>query len=102
MQRHETRELKEPMREIEAKWQVPTAAPPVTNIVVIHDTGCFYDPHDRTIYFGTSHGDLIVRFDDAETIMDDITAWLKKNSQQRPMSPATVQAVLRRLKDTAS
>ena len=102
MQRRETRELKELMREIEAKWQVPAAAPPATNVVVIHETGCFYDPRDRTLYFGTSHGDLIVRFDDAETIMDDITAWLKKTGQQRPVSPATVAAVLRRLKGTPS
>ena len=74
----------------------------VTNMVVFSDAGCFYEPHNRTIYFGTVHGDLMVRFDDAETIMDDITAWLKKTHQQRPVSPAAVAAARRRLKETAS
>jgi len=56
-----------------------------------------YDPYDRTVSFGTDDGDMDIRFHDAETIMDDISHWLRRSGHQRSVSPETVKRVMSRL-----
>ena len=53
-----------------------------------------YDPTDGRMYFGTKYGDLRIRFHNAETIMDDIRAWLVLNDLNRSVSMDAVKAIL--------
>lgn len=54
-----------------------------------------YNPADGRMFFGTTYGDMAVRFHDAETIIDDINAWLLDNDLKGPVSPESVKAILR-------
>lgn len=76
--------------------------PPAPNVNVNVNVGelqqdkpTAYDPVDGRMYFGTKHGDLPVRFHDAETIIDDINEWLLANDLKGPVSPEAVKTILR-------
>ena len=48
------------------------------------------DSLKRTIWFGTVHGDMIVRYAILELIIDDIKAWLAEARARRPVSDGQV------------
>ena len=54
-----------------------------------------YDSEKGVMYFGTRHGDMLVRFQDAETIIDDVQGWLNANDMARPVSPDAVRSIIR-------
>ena len=58
-----------------------------------------YDPVDGQMFFGTKHGDLRVRFHDADTIIEDIDAWLNEHGLKGRVSPDAVRTIMRRLKE---
>ena len=58
-----------------------------------------YDPADGQMFFGTKHGDLRVRFHDADTIIEDIDAWLNEHGLKGRVSPDAVRTIMRRLKE---
>ena len=60
------------------------------------DKPFIYDPNERTVWFGTEHGDMRVRFHDADTIMDDINKWLEETKQRRSVSADRIRRVLYR------
>ena len=49
-----------------------------------------YDPADGQMFFGTKHGDLRVRFHDADTIIEDIDAWLNEHGLKGRVSPDAI------------
>ena len=76
---------------------------PVFNIGQREPNGpCVYDPHERTVWFGTEHGDMPVRFHDAETVMDDITGWLRETGQQGRVSPERIRRIMHRVQSGSS
>jgi len=57
-----------------------------------------YDEHNRTVCFGAHPKEMRIRFHDAETIMDDISHWLRETGYQRSVPPEAVKRVMRRLR----
>lgn len=53
-----------------------------------------YDQKTGIMFFGTRHGDLAVRFDNAETVIEDIKAWLFEKELNASPSPNALRAIL--------
>lgn len=70
----------------------------VTNNLVINqprsDRVTGYDKKTGIMYFGTRHGDLAVRFDNAETVIEDIKVWLAEKKLQDVPSPQAIRTIL--------
>ena len=73
------------------------------NIETMNVTNISQFPPDRVtacdqktgiMFFGTRHGDLEVRFDNAETVIEDIKAWLFENELNASPSPDARRAIL--------
>ena len=53
-----------------------------------------YDPKAGIMFFGTCHDDLVVRFHNPLTVIEDITSWITKNDLRGPVSPDAIRTVL--------
>ncbi len=79
----------------------PVTVSPVINPVFNINVGppdaerpFIYDKHTRTVWFGTDHGDMEVRFIDADTVMNDINRWLADTGQRRTVSGERIKRIL--------